>query len=64
MKKFLKAAINILLSGTILAGTFLGTGTISSAEEAQGQKIFIPFRSDLVKYVTSNAGSKDVIIQS
>lgn len=64
MKKFLKTAINILLSGTIIAGTFINTGTISSAEESQGQKIFIPFRSDLVKYVTSNAGNKDTIIQS
>ena len=64
MKKFLKTAINILLSGTIIAGTFINTGIISSAEEPQGQKIFIPFRSDLVKYVTSNAGNKDTIIQS
>lgn len=64
MKKFLKTAINLLLSGIIIAGTFLGTGTISSAEGSEGSKIFIPFRSDLVKYVTSNAGNKDAIIQS
>ena len=64
MRKFLKTAINLLLSGIIIAGTFLGTGTISSAEGSEGSKIFIPFRSDLVKYVTSNAGNKDIIIQS
>lgn len=65
MKRYLKTTINILLSGIVAAGTFFSTGYISRAAESvpESSLIFIPFRSDLVKYITSNANNTDEIIQ-
>ena len=77
MKKILKTTINIMVSSIVAAGTIFSTSYVSnaapqpqatSASTTQATSnedlIFIPFRSDLVKYITSNAHNSDKIIQA
>ncbi|MBE5912314.1 hypothetical protein [Pseudobutyrivibrio sp.] len=61
MRKNLKKAFNVLLSLIVMTLTILGTGNIAHAEEST--MTFIPFRSDLVKYVTARASDKNAVIQ-
>ncbi len=67
MKKYIKIAINILISILVMISTILGTSSVSTAAGAphtQQQTTFIPFRSDLVKYITSYASTSGTLIQS
>jgi hypothetical protein len=70
MKKIFKTTIKILLSGTIAAATLFSSAVTVKAAAPVTQnalaenKTFIPFRSDLVKYITSCAHESNTVIQS
>lgn len=61
MKKIFKQAINIILSIIVMSLTIIGSGNVAQAEEST--MTFIPFRSDLVKYITARASDQNQIIQ-